>query len=257
MLMFRDRKSDGFTLVELLVVISIIALLLSILMPSLQKARESAKKVVCGSNLKQQALAHSLYSADNDEKYIHLFIKGYPGWTRDISLLIGGHQVWTPGATYRPKQKVLNAYVDNNYNVFKCPGDKGMKGPLSTGKLTVFEANGNSYAYNGYGNDPMNDYYGDFDTGQKEPKKRAYAGRKTSGTKRLSDIIFHGELVMHMFHNGLEEGEREYAWHSRKGINMANLVFGDGHYAYTQMTYDKIKDPQSFQEGKGFDFTMN
>jgi prepilin-type N-terminal cleavage/methylation domain-containing protein/prepilin-type processing-associated H-X9-DG protein len=51
----------AFTLVELLVVIAIIALLLSILMPSLQKAREAAKAVVCKSNFHQVALAVPMY----------------------------------------------------------------------------------------------------------------------------------------------------------------------------------------------------
>ncbi|OHB55892.1 MAG: hypothetical protein A2Y12_04815 [Planctomycetes bacterium GWF2_42_9] len=55
----------GFTLVELLVVISIIALLLSILMPALNKAREAGRRVVCGSNLKQVGLAIPLYVENN------------------------------------------------------------------------------------------------------------------------------------------------------------------------------------------------
>ena len=60
------RPKNGFTLVELLVVISIIAMLLAILMPSLQKAREQARAVVCRSNEKQQYLGHSLYAEDYD-----------------------------------------------------------------------------------------------------------------------------------------------------------------------------------------------
>ncbi len=60
----------GFTLMELLVVISIIALLMSILMPSLQKARELARKVVCQSNLRQIGLGMGVYIAsESDGKY--------------------------------------------------------------------------------------------------------------------------------------------------------------------------------------------
>ena len=63
------KKKTGFTLVELLVVISIIALLMSILMPSLRKARESAKDVVCLSNLRQWGVVWSMYTGDHDGNF--------------------------------------------------------------------------------------------------------------------------------------------------------------------------------------------
>jgi prepilin-type N-terminal cleavage/methylation domain-containing protein/prepilin-type processing-associated H-X9-DG protein len=67
-IVFHVRQKKAFTLIELLVVISIIALLLSILMPGLQKAKESAKGIVCRSNLKQWGVCYYLYSQDYNGK---------------------------------------------------------------------------------------------------------------------------------------------------------------------------------------------
>ena len=58
----------GFTLIELLVVIAIISLLVSILLPSLQRAREMAKEAVCLGNMHQWSLTLAMYQNDYEER---------------------------------------------------------------------------------------------------------------------------------------------------------------------------------------------
>ena len=72
----------NFTLVELLVVVAIIGILVSILLPSLDKAREKTRSAVCKSNLKQIGVAALMWSSDNNDKTLaaawHI---NNPAWT--------------------------------------------------------------------------------------------------------------------------------------------------------------------------------
>jgi prepilin-type N-terminal cleavage/methylation domain-containing protein len=63
------RTKNGFTLVELLVVVAIIALLLALLLPALEKAREAAHIVVCASNQHQLMVALYTYATDSEENF--------------------------------------------------------------------------------------------------------------------------------------------------------------------------------------------
>ncbi len=63
------RKKKAFTLIELLVVVAIIALLISILLPSLSRARELSKRLVCASNVKGMGTAFKIYANDYDEHW--------------------------------------------------------------------------------------------------------------------------------------------------------------------------------------------
>jgi len=64
------RRHRGFTLIEILVVVAIIALLIAVLLPSLARARENARRVVCESNLTQLQRSHAFYLSDNKGIYM-------------------------------------------------------------------------------------------------------------------------------------------------------------------------------------------
>ena len=65
------RTRKAFTLIELLVVIAIIAILMAVLMPALNRAREGGKRAACLSNLKQLALAWNMYADENDDRLVN------------------------------------------------------------------------------------------------------------------------------------------------------------------------------------------
>jgi prepilin-type N-terminal cleavage/methylation domain-containing protein/prepilin-type processing-associated H-X9-DG protein len=107
----RERK--GFTLIELLVVIAIIALLMSILMPALNRVREQARRQSCAARIRQQVLALNIYAGENDTKMPLPNTAG--GWLQDVAVNTV-HFMFNSGMTrdmfYCPSNSTHQKYND-------------------------------------------------------------------------------------------------------------------------------------------------
>lgn len=119
-------KKKGFTLVELLVVIGIIALLISILLPSLNRARQTANSVACQSNLRQIGMAVAMYQNANRGSFpmwdTHAIVSWYPNvfrvaWARELwndNYLSNGKVYNCPAKP--PNEVDFNSFVKNYQN---------------------------------------------------------------------------------------------------------------------------------------------
>lgn len=158
--MNRRPTSRAFTLIELLIVVAIIALLISIILPGLQGAREAAKRAKCLAHLKNIATGTAAYSGEDAAEHavpIHISMvsqRGAVGWTtqhwwRTASVFSFGGQTPTipflsptpvtvmldpnnPVNVWHAGTRPLNRYLfpdlgkgDQGFELFKCPSDSG------------------------------------------------------------------------------------------------------------------------------------
>ena len=129
-------RRRAFTLIELLVVIAVIAVLMSILMPALSRAREQGKRAVCQGNIKQLSLAWILYADANDDKIVN-------GCTVPDT---GGHKqrtepCWLKFSAGSSGEVALQGIRDGalypyteNVKLYKCP--TGVRGEANTYAIT-------------------------------------------------------------------------------------------------------------------------
>jgi prepilin-type N-terminal cleavage/methylation domain-containing protein len=147
-------RQRAFTLVELLVVIGIIALLISILMPTLGRVRDQANRVKCMSNMRSIINALVMYTNENklslpgnnwggNYKTSPADVNGTPGWLYDNPAWNG----WTPSASdpdwsYLEKGS-LYKYLQN-HEVYKCPLHTTKEFVGATEKFTSYLMNGSA-----------------------------------------------------------------------------------------------------------------
>lgn len=200
---------NKFTLVELLVVVAIFGILMSILLPSIQKARRKALNIVCVNQVKQVGTAQVLYCDDFSGFFPKLSVSGkYIGWSWGW---VGNTDRWNGNKViYRPLNPYLTSdevTMDTRLEVLECPEDENPEAfdLYGEGKYSWYKVYGTSYGINN------------------GPKRDSIANRGSLAPKSLSQIIDPSRLVMALENHAVNifQGMREssrVAWN----INVAH-----------------------------------
>ena len=210
-------RRNGFTLIELLVVIAIISLLVSVLLPSLQRAKELARAVVCASNVRQIGLSVQYYAEDYDD------------------LLIPS-TVWIDWREAHSRLTVLGYAEDNA--MWLCPSVEPDEGWFALG-----QPRGGGYSVNVYHVHPMIDGWYQAPPYNAHPVRRSELSR---GGEVLSFLEGVGRRSNHANHwsyyaycpwwGGQLQATKDLT--SQRHDKRNNVLFADGHVE--SVPYDDI-----------------
>jgi len=225
----------GFTLLELLVVIAVIAILAALLLPAFGRARGAAKRVACISNVRQINLALRMY-ADDHADAIRSVTNGEPLYlTYKFSLL----------------PYLTGTGSNSNNQVFTCPADNFDCDDDSIAELFLFTP----VSGKGFYRQQATRYSSYFFNGQSadEPETRM-GGKPFSSVREPSRVVLVGEWSGAF---GLSAHERKEPYQFKDARNVMSFV--DGHVSFIRIYWNGVKGfdgiPAFYEPPAGYEYT--
>ena len=228
------QQKQGFTLVELLVVISIVVLLIALLLPALKQARAAVKMTQCQATLRQYGVAHVNYAIDNDGWFTPVYIRYQ--WVSGSSR---GPTTWWYQIDSFPDYLGVTANASKRYPV-------GVLCPLSNGAENVSDGFGNmqrTYGMNitGPSNDHWQEQLNDPNAAvpmsamrQEEPTP---ASAKIMQTDALDRLVRRDKSVRYVSESQTSDRDKLPAYRHmgpREGINLLYYDQHAGHLSYDE-----------------------
>jgi len=251
-----SSRRHGFTLVELLVVIGIIAVLIGVLLPALNKAREQSKLVKCLSNLRQIGMGFQLYRQYNRDFYSPKELQR--------GLLNPAASVYFYGGNAADSAKYSQNYVDYGSDlryINPYVRKNVQKGDL----LDVFHCPSDDDGYSGYGNSYTGNYFSGsnhtprfytlLDPNDTRTGAVFHTTFKQVQIKGSSEFILCGENYgVSVAYSDTANVKNPKRFHY-KDVNRWNMLFADGHAAAIDITAPKSQTGKDFpSSGNGWRF---